>query len=53
MAYVDSDKAPGSIFKEALPAEFTVGIDGATKALGMATEPEMGPKGRIWFERVA
>jgi len=52
VAYVDSDKAPGAIFKEAIPAEFTVGIDGATQALGMATEPEMGPEGRIWFERV-
>ena len=51
IAHIDSDRAPG-IFKEALPAEFTVGSDGRTKALGLATEAEMGPQGRVWFERV-
>lgn len=53
VGYIDSDKAPGAIFKGAVPAEFTVGSDGKTKALGMGTEPEMGPEGRIWFEWIA
>jgi hypothetical protein len=53
VGYIDSDKAPGAIFRGAVRAEFTVGSDGKAKALGMATEPEMGPEGRIWFERIA
>lgn len=52
LGYMDSAVAPRSIFKSALPAEFKVGSDGTTKLLGIATEPEMGPEGRIWFERV-
>jgi hypothetical protein len=52
MAYADSTEAPGSVFKAAAPAEFKVSSDGISKTLGLAAEPEMGPQGRIWFERV-
>lgn len=52
MTYADSPEAPGIEFKVAAPAEFKVGPDGVSKAFGLAAEPEMGPQGRIWFERV-
>jgi hypothetical protein len=52
MAYADSTEAPGMPFKLAAPAEFKVGSDGISKTFGLAVEPEMGPSGRIWFERV-
>jgi len=52
MVYIDSMTAPGLIFKEATPAEFSVGSDGVPKKFGLAAEPEMGVEGRIWFERV-
>jgi hypothetical protein len=52
MAYMDSTTAPGLIFKEATPAEFKVGADGISQVFGINAEPEMGPKGRISFQRI-
>jgi len=52
MAYGDSTEAPGTAFKAAAPAEFKVSADGISKTFGLAAEPEMGPNGRIWFERI-
>ncbi|KAG9236943.1 putative penicillin-binding protein [Amylocarpus encephaloides] len=52
MAYADSTTAPGMVFKQALPAEFAVGVDGVVGRVGVAFEPEMGREGRVWFERV-
>jgi hypothetical protein len=52
MAYVDSLTAPGSFFREAVPAEFKVGGDGVAKSFGILAEPEMGKDSRIWFDRV-
>ncbi|KAE9377060.1 putative penicillin-binding protein [Stipitochalara longipes BDJ] len=52
IAYADSTEAPGTAFRAAVPAEFKVSADGISKAFGLAAEPEMGPNGRIWFERI-
>ena len=52
MVYADSTTAPGLVFKQALPAEFVVGVEGVVGRVGVAFEPEMGKEGRVWFERV-
>ena len=52
MAYGDSPEAPGTEFKVAAAAEFKVNSEGISKSFGLAAEPQMGPHGRIWFERV-
>ena len=52
MAYIDSSTAPGIIFKQAVPAEFIVGADGASSSFGVLAEKEMGPNSRIWFNRL-
>jgi hypothetical protein len=52
MCHLDSAKAPGTLFKQAIPGEFIVGADGVVQKFGIAAEPEMGKEGRIWFERV-
>jgi hypothetical protein len=52
MCYLDSTRAPGLIFKSAIPSEFIVGADGIARKFGIAAEEEMGKEGRIWFERI-
>jgi hypothetical protein len=52
MCHLDSTKAPGKAFKQAIPGEFMVGADGVVQKFGIAAEPEMGKEGRIWFERI-
>jgi hypothetical protein len=52
LAHIDSKTAPGLIFKSAAPAEFVIGSDGTPKSFGFAAAEEMGPEGRIWFERI-
>lgn len=51
MAYADSTTAPGSIFKEAVPAQFRIGGDGIVASFGIRGEEMMGEE-KIWFERV-
>jgi hypothetical protein len=53
MLYLDSTQAPGLLFKQAVPAEFSIGADGVVGKFGIAAEPEMGKEGKVWFERIA
>ncbi|RDW94512.1 hypothetical protein BP5796_00275 [Coleophoma crateriformis] len=52
IARLDSSVAPGSLFKEAVAAEFRIGSDGVPVEFGLAAEPMMGKEGRIWFKRI-
>lgn len=53
ITHANSIQAPGAVaLRSAAPAEFTVGSDGAIKMLGISTEKEMGPNGRIWFQKL-
>ncbi|KUJ20474.1 beta-lactamase/transpeptidase-like protein [Mollisia scopiformis] len=52
MAYMDSMTVPGSIYQNAVAAEFVIGPDGVARKFGIAEEPSMGPNGRVWFDRV-
>jgi len=52
LCYADSANAKKSPLESIIQAEFVIGSDGAVTRFGMAAEVQMGPEGRIWFDRI-
>lgn len=50
--FVEAQLGNAESLARIMPATFEIGADGAVSRLGIGLEPNMGPEGRIWYQKL-